>query len=230
MGREEEDDEMRFVFFGDSICFGQCISPHLTWVSRISAELHREAGKRDITIINSSVNGNTTRLALERVDNDLQRQRPDVVVVQFGLNDCNCWMSDDGHPRVSPRAYAANLHEIITRSRLFGASTILLLTNHLTQPNGPVELKQAAQAKGTYRSRIRDYNEIMRQVGESSGNTVIDIEKAWIEGPEKVERGESMLAPDGLHLSLEGHDFYFEVVKPICLNAARRVLLELQSA
>ena len=69
---------MRFVFFGNSSCFGQCISPHLTWVSRIGSELHREAGTRDITIINSSVNGSTTRLALERIGNDLQLQRPDI--------------------------------------------------------------------------------------------------------------------------------------------------------
>jgi lysophospholipase L1-like esterase len=221
---------MRFVFFGDSICFGQCISPHLTWVSRISAELHREAGKRDITIINSSVNGNTTRLALERVGNDLQLQRPDIVLVQFGLNDCNCWMSDEGHPRVSLQAYAANLTEIVERARLFGSNTILLVTNHLTQPNGPVENKQAARAKGTYRARIREYNKTMRQVAQSTGNLLIDIERAWIEGPEQIGGGEAMLAPDGLHLSLEGHDFYFGVVNPICLNAVRQFLPELQLA
>lgn len=215
---------MRFVFFGDSICFGQCISPHLTWVSRIGSELHQEAGTRDITIINSSVNGSTSRLALERIGNDLQLQRPDVVLIQFGLNDCNCWISDEGHPRVSPRAYGANLHEIVDRARLFGASTILLATNHLTQPNGPVEQKQATNAKGTYRARIGEYNDIMRRVAESTGNSVIDIEKEWVNGPEKAGQGASMLAPDGLHLSLQGHDFYFGVIKPICLNAARQAL------
>jgi lysophospholipase L1-like esterase len=215
---------MRFVFFGDSICFGQNVSPHLTWVSRISAELHKEAGKRDVTIVNSSVNGNTTRLALERIGNDLQLPRPDVVLIQFGLNDCNCWMSDEGHPRVSPAAYEANLREMGARARLFGASTILFVTNHLTQPDGPIERKQAANAKGTYRARIHGYNEVMRDVAKSSGSLLVDVEKAWLSGPEKAGRGEAMLDPDGLHLSLEGHDFYFEIVKPVCINAAQRIL------
>src|SRR5262249_14248797 len=118
----------------------------------------------------------------------------------------------------------------ITRSRLFGASTILLVTNHLTQPNGPIEVKQAPKAKSSYRARIREYNEIMRQVADLNGLTIIDIEKAWTEGPEKVGRGGAMLDPDGLHLSLDGHDFYFGVVNPICLHAARQFLPELQSA
>jgi acyl-CoA thioesterase-1 len=218
------EDAMRLVFFGDSIFFGQYISSHLTWVSRIGAELHREAGPREIMVSNSSVNGNTTRLALERIGNDLQLYRPDVVLIQFGLNDCNCWLSDEGHPRVSIRAYSANLHEIIDRARLFGAGMVLLATNHLTQPHGPLERKQAANAKGTYRARIREYNEVTRRVAESSGSSLIDVEKAWIDGPEKAGRGEAMLAPDGLHLSLEGHDFYFQVVTPLCVDAVRQVM------
>ena len=213
---------MRFVFFGDSIVFGQFVSPHLTWVSRLSAELHLEAGTRDIVIGNSGVNGNTTRQALERVGNDLQLYRPDMVLVQFGLNDCNCWTSDQGHPRVSLHAYDANLREIVDRARLFGTSAVLFVTNHLTQPNGPIEAKQATQANGTYRDRIREYNDIMRRVAKATGSDLIDIEKVWIVGPEKAGRAETLLAPDGLHLSLEGHDFYFSVISPICLRAARQ--------
>ena len=122
---------MRFVFFGILFALGSAFHRTLRG-SRASARNHREAGTRDITIINGSVNGSTTRLALERIGNDLQLQRPDIVLIQFGLNDCNCWISDEGHPRVSPRAYGANLHEIIDRARLFGANTILLATNHST--------------------------------------------------------------------------------------------------
>lgn len=219
-----DETEMRFVFFGDSIVFGQFISPHLTWVSRLGAELHREAAPREIVTGNSGVNGNTTRQALERVGSDLQLYRPDMVLVQFGLNDCNCWMSDRGHPRVSLHAYDANLREIVDRARLFGASAVLFVTNHLTQPNGPIEAKQARQANGTYRDRIREYNDIMRRVAETTESELIDIERAWIGGPEKARRAETLLAPDGLHLSLEGHDFYFSVISPICLRAARQIL------
>ena len=94
----------------------------------------------------------------------------------------------------------------------------------LTQPNGPVEQKQATNAKGSYRARIGEYNDVMRRVAESTGNLAIDIEEEWVNGSEKAGQAASMLAPDGLHLSLQGHDFYFGVIKPMCLNAARQAL------
>jgi hypothetical protein len=64
----------------------------------------------------------------------------------------------------------------------------------------------------------------MRRVAKATGSDLIDIEKVWIVGPEKAGRAETLLAPDGLHLSLEGHDFYFSVISPICLRAARQIL------
>ena len=63
------------------------------------------------------------------------------MTLQFGLNDCNCWETDRGLPRVSEEAFRANLIEMIERARLFGARSIVLSTNHRTLrhdtlPNG----------------------------------------------------------------------------------------------
>ena len=108
-------------FFGDSIFFGQGVSPHKTWVTRLSQRVSDAfAGVCELVVQNPSVNGNTTRLALERMAYDVQAHRPDVLVVQFGMNDCNVWQTDSGRPRVSSAAFAANLAEIIERGRKFG--------------------------------------------------------------------------------------------------------------
>ena len=49
----------------------------------------------------------------------MQELEPDVMTLQFGLNDCNCWETDRGLPRVSEEAFRANLIEMIERARLF---------------------------------------------------------------------------------------------------------------
>lgn len=214
---------MKFVFFGDSICFGQRVSPHLIWVSRISQDLERiSEGK--VVVANNSVNGNTTRNALERVGPDLQSENPIVVYIQFGLNDCNFWQTDHGHARVSLEAYKWNLVEIINRARFAGAQKVLLGTNHLTQFNGPMEKKISSKAPMPYREHIRIYNNAVRVVAEMTDVTLVDIEAEWIEGPERKGLGEAYLDPDGLHLSPLGHDFYYHIVGPACRKAVSTLL------
>lgn len=205
---------MKVVFFGDSICFGQRTSPHRTWVTRLSGELERIVQDEPVVAVNSSVNGNTTRMALERVGTDLQSEQPDLAYVQFGLNDANFWQSDSGHPRVSLRAYESNLLEIIERARLSGAVKVIIGTNHLTVPGGIMEQKMSPRAPRSYRDNIMIYNEAVRRVADAAGASLVDIEEAWIAGPESRGQAEGHLDPDGLHLSLLGHDFYFELLSP----------------
>lgn len=60
---------MYFVLFGDSIAVGQKISVHETWavsLSRALADIDP-----DIVFQNASVNGDTTRLALDRLGNQV---------------------------------------------------------------------------------------------------------------------------------------------------------------
>src|SRR4051812_1914439 len=122
--------QTRIFFFGDSVCFGQHMAPHKIFVTRIFSQLERAFPSRDIVGYNVSISGNTTRMALERIAYDLQPYQPDVVYVQFGLNDCNYWMTDKGAPRTNQRSFACNLAEIIERCRFSGAKTVLLGTNH----------------------------------------------------------------------------------------------------
>ena len=125
---------IRVTFFGDSICVGQGVSIHAGWVARIGRQLDRIARKydREILVTNASVNGSTTRQALERMPYEIQSQNVDVLIIQFGLNDCNYWLTDRGMPRVSPTAFEANLKEIILRGKNFGSKYIFLNSNHPT--------------------------------------------------------------------------------------------------
>ena len=200
-------------FFGDSICFGQFISPHKTWINSISNELHKIT--EDITIFNPSHSGDTTRMVLEKMPFDVQQHGIDVILIQYGINDSNYWLSDNGLQRVSKRAYEANLHEIILRAKTFGAKTIFLDTNHPTNKPVTVHGRQIPHQIGN-----AEYNEVIRKVAaEAGGVQLIDIEKEFQKKMKETNTtiGKYLL-DDGIHLNVSGHDLYFEIICPYFLK------------
>lgn len=211
-------------FFGDSVCSGQGVAIHKGWVTRMSAclsELGQQYG-HDVVVINASVNGNTTRQALERMPYDIQSHEIDIIIVQFGLNDCNFWLTDRGHPRVSPEAFQANLKEIIQRALTFRARGVFLNTNHPTGRDDEI----MPNTNSTYQENNVRYNDIIRTVAMSEPRVILnDVEVAFDQhirsGQAKLLR---LLLPDMLHLSEEGHNLYFDIVSPPILSNAEILL------
>ena len=199
---------MKVVFFGDSICFGQFISPHDNWITQISTNLSNLS--RDIIVINSSISGNTTRMALERMPFDVQSHGIDIIYIQFGMNDCNYWKTDNGHPRVSKKSFEANLIEIMERAKIFGAKKILLGTNHPTPKTNFFDHISIA-----YQESNKDYNKIIRKVTKNKDLVeLVDNEKEWLRQIDFGVNLEDLLLADQIHLSRLGHELYFKFVFP----------------
>lgn len=182
---------------------------HHGFVHQISVAL----GARDPRIIvdNASVNGNTSRMALERMPFDVQAAGVALLCVQFGLNDCNIWASDKGLPRVSVDAFEANLAEIGARGRAHGAGRVLFFTNHPT--NRTQTLPASTQS---LQERNAHYNERIRRVaGRDPSFRLVDVERLF---SRLIDSGALALAdalrPDGLHLSPVGHRRYFDIAMP----------------
>ena len=215
---------LHIVFFGDSICVGQGVAIHHGWVTRLSRELAAlgEDLGRSIVVVNASTNGDTTRLALERMPFAVQSVGAEIMVVQFGLNDCNYWLTDKGLPRVSEEAFAANLKEIATRGTNFGARRIYVNTNHPCLRNAD----SIDHGKITYQENSTKYNAIVREVVAKLPDnvTLIDIEAEFERltstGQHSLER---LLLPDGVHLSRSGHDAYFAVAREPLAQGVREV-------
>jgi lysophospholipase L1-like esterase len=211
----------RFALFGDSICVGQDVAVHRTWAARLSKELEVRLAPEGIRVdlFNASVNGDTTRLALERMAFDIQTRRIDGILIQFGLNDANHWETDRGLPRVSPEAFAANQREIVRRARTFGAKPVMLNTNHpTTRTTAPMPGTEL-----TYEASNQQYNKVIRDVGAADGSLILNDIGAHLAA--KAASGaldaKRLVLADGLHLSELGHDEYLEFLTPVVAEAIR---------
>lgn len=188
-----------FFFFGDSICVGQLISPHKTWVVKCSSRINKIYPK--IIVQNCSVSGDTTSMGLQRMDYGILKFGIDFIVIQFGINDCNLWKTMNGAPRVSEMLFKANLSEMVDLSRRFGAKKIILNTNHLIPKEHKFFTGQAFQERNAV------YNDIIRDVSIRKETLLIDIEEKWLSiDPEEY------LLPDCIHLNEDGHDLYYNTV------------------
>lgn len=94
---------VKICYFGDSITYGlghdsKGVQITKRWTSLLDNALKKHV-KADIFTysINLGVNGDTTRNGIERLE-DVYAFRPDVITIQFGMNDCNYWLSDNGLP------------------------------------------------------------------------------------------------------------------------------------
>ncbi len=221
------DRPLRLSFFGDSICVGQGISLYRGWVAQIARRLDQMVPRldREVLVSNASVNGRTTRQALEDMPYSVQSPGVDILLVQFGLNDCNYWATDQGLPRVSIGAYRENLREIVARGRRFGAQIVFLNNNHPTTrdrqllPNADLTYEQ---------SNMRYCSEVRSLVKELPEQVVFhDIHAHFCELVSAGKaRLEDLLLEDGLHLSALGHDAYYSLLAPSLIAAAERLVTQ----
>lgn len=217
---------MKFYIFGDSICFGQLVSSHKSWVNSLAMQLEKVANpKKNYLIQNASINGNTTRQALERIHYDLTSHQPKIVFIQFGMNDCNYWETDYGLPRVSKDSFQANLKEIIDKCFASGTKHIFVNTNHISLKGGFKHIN-----KITYDDSNLEYNKLIRKqskrlIGQKYPITLLETEKIfqlYLLKNKKIKLSD-LLLDDGIHLSVLGHQVYADNLIPIIIKKIKEI-------
>lgn len=210
---------IKITFFGDSTCVGQGVSIYQGWVTKLAKFLDAYSLKikREIIVSNSSINGRTTRQALEDMPYHIQGSQTDILLIQFGLNDCNHWATDKGLPRVSLPAFIANIEEVISRAKVSGVSSVLLNNNHPTSRDKIIMPGTSI----TYQKSNEIYNASLIDLAKKLPSFVKfqDIEGHFQKLlNEKKQSIEHYLLEDGLHLSIPGHDEYYRIMLPIIIE------------
>ena len=187
------------VTFGDSITQAMEVPFSQRWPTLLEERLRQDG--RPCLVVNSGVGGDTTGLGLARMEADVLAHSPDLVTVEFGLNDCNS--ADAWGPRTGSEQFREQQSRIGRRVLDETDAQLFYVTNQPT-------LLYAPQHDGRpYEEGNRAYNEITREVAAGFGVPVIDVERAWDEGDTPLAE---LLSFDGVHLSARGNGEYAQVV------------------
>lgn len=113
------------VAFGDSVTHGAVASGEINYETvywnRLRQKLNAVRNYVPVNVINAGIGGITAKRSLDRIDRDVLKHEPDLVIVCFGLNDVNGTEAD----------FVESLRVIFARCRAAGADVIFLTPNML---------------------------------------------------------------------------------------------------
>ncbi|HZD53455.1 MAG TPA: arylesterase [Woeseiaceae bacterium] len=108
--------EPAVLVFGDSLSSGHGIDVDRSWTALLQRRLESQGYEH--RVVNASISGETTEGGAARIDEALDRFRPELVIVELGGND--------GLRGFPPARIEQNLRAIIEKSLAAGAGVVLL--------------------------------------------------------------------------------------------------------
>jgi acyl-CoA thioesterase I len=115
-------ETVKIVAFGDSITAGgDATKPDLVFWNRWADELRRRYPASHITTLNGATGGDSTVQGLERLQAKVLNERPDLVLVGFGMNDHNTM-------GVPVPQFEQNLKQMIARIRQETTAEVILFS------------------------------------------------------------------------------------------------------
>ena len=182
----ETGEPVRIVCFGDSVTgVYYHTGNRRAWGELVGIALRRLYPRAHLEMINAGVSGNTTADGLQRMDADVLRHHPQLVIAMFGLNDVT---------RVAPEDFRANLRQIVARSRQSGAE-VVLMTPNLVSPGDKQRTLESVTA----------YAQITREVGRELAVPVVDTFHAFQAVQAQDHRAWLGIMSDTIHPNMRGH-------------------------
>lgn len=121
-------EAVKLVAYGDSIMAGGDAShTNLIFWNRWADELRRKYPSAHITAWNGATGGDSTLQGLQRLEVKVLRERPDLVLIGFGMNDHNTM-------GVPVPQFERNLKQMIARIRQETEAEIILLSTFAPNP------------------------------------------------------------------------------------------------
>jgi acyl-CoA thioesterase I len=191
--------DLKIVAFGDSITAGgEATRPALIYWQRWADDLQHRYKHAHVRAINGATGGDTTVQGLQRLQAKVLDQKPDLVLIAFGMNDHNIGS-------VPIPQFEKNLKELIGRIRKETGAEIILLS---TFPPNP---------KWKYGSHhMQDYAAATEKVASEEHCAFADVFNNWQAVAEK-KKPEDLLGNNINHPNDFGHWIYFRVLQDLGL-------------
>ena len=198
-----------FVGFGDSLTYGYGVENGVSFMDKLEIALPKAFPDVNWNIINSGINGHTTREGLSRIKGDVLDYNPDIVTILFGSNDSA--LNEYQHRAIYE--FEENLKAITERILNNTSAKIIFIT--------PPPLIEDDIFPFTTNKAVKLYSDVIKKTASSYGCRLIDFNSALSDTAKGAL--ELYLQYDGLHLSDKGYDVIYELVleeiKDICKTA-----------
>ena len=178
----EAGADVTIVAYGDSITAGFAVRrgfPYF-WKEMLD-EKYPEAG---LEMINSGISGDTTLDGLSRLDWAVLSYEPDLVTINFGINDCVLGLGLE--------EFEMNLVEMVRRIRAGPGSEVLLLTSQLLETP-------------PYDRLVLDYYQAIERVAREMDVGFVDVHGAWMRRVEQGTPLSSLILPGLDHPNEAGY-------------------------
>jgi lysophospholipase L1-like esterase len=220
-----EPGTARIVAFGDSTT-----ATAADWTPAIT-EVYAQCLPRTLAahgvraeVINAGIGDTTTRDGVLRFDRDVRSHAPQLVIIQFGINDS--WIDADlgrTEPRLTREEFRNNLRYFIRTLREDGATTILMTPNPMrwgepfyielfTRKPG---LLDTAQERGI-NALLDRYAQDVRDVAIEQDTPLVDVFTAFEDYGSQPGKSldDLLLAGDGIHPNTAGQRLVCDLLTP----------------
>lgn len=174
-------DEVTIVAFGDSITAGYAVRHGFPYFwKRLLVEKYPAA---KIDLINAGTSGDTTIDGLAKLGWSVISCNPDLVTVNFGINDAALGIGLD--------EFEENFLEIAERILASGSELLLLSSQPLETPG--------------YDRLVLDYYNAIGEIARDLGVGFVDVYRAWMDRAERGTPLNSLIIPGLDHPNEAGY-------------------------
>ncbi|MNC29632.1 GDSL-like Lipase/Acylhydrolase [compost metagenome] len=235
------DAQFKYMVSGDSISKGviydEARSKYVILEDNYVSLLQ---GKLKGAMRNTARFGNTLMKGFTNLKRDVLKDKPDVVLIEYGGNDCDFYWEEivnnpdaEHNPKTDFSAFEGMLLDMIDFLKNQGVMPILMSLPPLNADsyfkwvsgNNPVSevtiLKFLGSVTKIYWWQER-YNSTIIKVAETTKTKLIDVRGAFLQHPDFTK----FICLDGIHPNKEGHRIIFDKVLDFIRNSEPQLLLD----
>ncbi|WP_417392132.1 SGNH/GDSL hydrolase family protein [Gimesia sp.] len=210
-------DQVTIVTFGDSTTATR--GPLVVYSMILAQEL--PAAGSPVKVVNSGIGGHTTQQAVARFEKDVLQHDPDLVVIQYGINDSavDVWRDPPAtQSRVSVEQYAANLRKMIRQLKEKQLDVILMTPNSLRW----IPRMQKLYGKPPYDPEdvqgfnvlLKSYAAAVRKIAKEEHVPLVDVYAAFENYDKQPNQAADNLLLDGMHPNTKGQKLVADLLLP----------------
>ena len=179
------------VALGDSnTCNTEFTAGAKQWPEILQSKLKERFGYQELMLVNAGICGDSVKDGNRRLERDVLRFQPDLVIVCFGTNDRH---------KLDEATFRKELRELCGRIESSGSALLLRTTIPIKETNPPPA--HIWRSDHLLRARL----DIVREVASELRYPLYDTYAAWREAEEAERLSMSSLMFDEVHANAAGH-------------------------